>query len=246
MTQEVEAEAPLAVLADAHFSENTPQKLDEFLAFLSRFPGDFQSLVLLGDLFDFWVGVKGPLLPHQQQVTEKIKEVRRLGAAVYYVEGNRDYSISRIDDGSLFDEVIRREGAFLSGGKRLLMAHGDLVNRADWRYRAWRGLSRGVLAPLALRILPSGLMLKLASRVENGLRGANASQRRGFPSRVCRDYADTSFSRGFDAVIVGHFHYEEEIKMYHEGDLKSFYSVPSWRTSGKVLVVDRDGKLEFF
>ena len=127
----------VGVIADAHIGgpggEARPL-VEQLLAL----PGtSCTRLILLGDLFHFWVGDPRYENPEIHAVIEAVRELRRGGLPIDYVEGNRDFFIASGPYGELFDHV-GNETSFTVGGRRVLAVHGDGINAKDRLYRSWR------------------------------------------------------------------------------------------------------------
>ena len=79
-------------ISDTHFNESQPLILQRFIEFLQRNKSSLESVYLLGDLFDVWVGDddSSELI---QKVSHTIAECANAGVKVYFIHGNRDYLI---------------------------------------------------------------------------------------------------------------------------------------------------------
>lgn len=230
-------EAPIALLGDAHLRENDAETV-AFVRFLDGLPGDIRTLAILGDLFAVWIGSADLQRPHHRQVVAALERLRARGCVLLYVEGNHDFFLERIDGGRLFDRLAPDSIELTVSGRRIHLAHGDLVNSRDRQYLAWRGLSKSRPFFAAFSLLPSGARLAIADRLEARLARTNVGFRRGFPFSECEAYAVRRIARGDEILVFGHFHEELRID-YTVGEKRgSVFVLPAWRAGHRYLRID--------
>jgi UDP-2,3-diacylglucosamine hydrolase len=234
----------ILLLGDAHLHEGDPE-LGFFLRFLKSLPSRTSALYLLGDLFDLWIGAEEFLSASHSRVVEALRELRACGVPLTYVEGNRDYHLGRVFRPDPFQEVAGEGTDVAFGSRRIHLAHGDLVNRADRPYRLWRRIAKGPLLLAALRLLPSGTARALARALERGIARTNQRHRARFPEEECRRFALEQLQRGNDTLVLGHFH--EEARREYRGPQGTIevYVLPAWRDGRRSLRIFEDGRAAF-
>jgi UDP-2,3-diacylglucosamine hydrolase len=234
----------LVFVGDVHLDRDDPD-LPAFLAYLRGLARTAGRIVLMGDLFNLWIGSEELEQAHHREVAGCLAALRRAGVETHYLEGNRDYRVARSHAGATFDAV---SGAGLDeswGGRRLFAAHGDLVNAADRQYRLWRRLSRSRTAWLAFSAVPRKRRFAIAERLERSLRGTNRERKAAFPEDAVRGWAAPYFARGYDAVVLGHFHVEREIVHEAGGRPGRIFVLPEWKGSRRHLRVGAGGSIAF-
>lgn len=231
----------LAFVGDAHLSA-IDAPLQDFLRFLDGLGETCARIVLMGDLFDLWIGRPELEEPHHRVVVEKLAQLRRRGVVLRYLEGNRDYRIAAGYTGSAFDDSTDAALEERCGGHRLYATHGDLVNTADRQYRLWRRLSRSRPVWFAFNRIPRSRRLAWANRAERRLRSTNLDFKRRFPEAMVRAYAERSFAQGYDALVLGHFHVERDLAA---GRGRRIFVLPEWKESRRHLEVHPDGAMGF-
>ncbi|HKQ60774.1 MAG TPA: UDP-2,3-diacylglucosamine diphosphatase [Candidatus Polarisedimenticolaceae bacterium] len=234
------ASRTLAFVGDVHLEAGDPA-LPEFLALLERLRSSAARLVLMGDLFDLWIGRAELEGPHHRAVAAKLAELRAAGVVVRYLEGNRDYRVAARHAGAAFDDAGSQGISEAWGGRRLFAVHGDLVNRADRQYRTWRRVSRAAPVWGAFHRLPARWRLALVRRLERRLRSTNLGFKRRFPEDAVRAFAAGPLAHGYDAVVLGHFHVERELV----AGAGRIFVLPEWKGSRRHLEVGADGTLAF-
>ncbi len=234
----------LVFVGDAHIDRDD-EHLDDFVAFLRRLTETTGRLVLIGDLFNLWIGRRELEQPHQRPVLQALEELRRGGVVVRYLEGNRDYRIGPAYSGTALDDSGDRGIVERIGGHSVFAVHGDLANPADRQYRAWRRFSRSAAVWTLFNLLPRTLRLRLAESVEARLRSSNLNFKQRFPEETVREYAAGFFDAGHDIVVLGHFHVERDLSVEAPGPDGRIFVLPEWRSSRRHLRLSRDGRAEF-
>jgi UDP-2,3-diacylglucosamine hydrolase len=232
----------LAFVGDVHLDRDD-RDLAPFLLALDGLGERAGRIILMGDLFNLWIGERRLELPHQAAVADRLASLRRRGVEVVYVEGNRDYGIAEGYLGTAFDRVTGGGAEERWGGRRLFAVHGDLANVADRQYRAWRRLSRSGPFLALFRLVPSGARLRLAERLEARMRSTNLRMKRVFPEARVREYAAPHLARGIDAVVLGHFH--EERRLSAPPAPGEIVVLPDWKSSRRYFRVTGEGRMEF-
>ena len=230
----------LVFIGDVHLDRGDPF-LGRFLEFLERVSRTSGRIVLMGDLFNLWIGRAELEQPHQTAVVTKLEELRERGVFVRYLEGNRDYRIGACYTGRALDDASDSAVVECHGGRRLVAIHGDLANPADRQYRTWRRLSRTRLAWQAFHLLPRRRRLRFAESLERRLRTSNPDFKRSFPEAVVRAYAARLLGPRDDALVLGHFHVEQDLASAHGRVLV----LPDWKSTRRHLRVAPDGEIGF-
>lgn len=235
----------LVFVGDVHLQADDA-RLGPFCGFLERLATSASRLVLLGDLFELWIGQRVLEQPHQTAVLERLAALRAQGLVVRYVEGNRDFRIGPGHAGQALDEATTGGISERFGGRRLWAIHGDLANPADRQYRAWRWLSRSAPVWALYNLLPRRQRLNLAAALEQRMRTTNREFRREFPEAAVRAYAARFLRAGHDAVVLGHFHVERELSAgTPERAGGRVFVLPAWGESRRHLRVSPQGEIDF-
>jgi UDP-2,3-diacylglucosamine pyrophosphatase LpxH len=126
------------------------------------------------------------------------------------------------------------------------LEHGDLINREDRQYRLWRSFSKNPISYFLLAHLPSFLTLRIALRLEKGMKQTNLKNKMRYPDRAVESFSQGLFREGVDLVIVGHFHLEKTIVDSIANRTVLFYNLPGWESGFRYLVIPPDNASPFF
>jgi len=169
--------------------------------------GRCERLVLLGDVFQVWVGAPQYETAHVRAVTAALERLAGRGVPVDYVEGNRDFFIR----GGAYERLFDRVGGevdFTAGGRRYLVVHGDGLDPSDRKYRFWRWLSKNRFSRTIALTLPARWTRRAILRTERGLARTNFKHKIAVPEEVIRDYGRRRLAAGYDRLLLGHYHEE--------------------------------------
>lgn len=221
-------------IADAHLKSPDDPNYRALVRFLESLPPDTDTLFLMGDIFEFWIGNPKPVYEQYRDIVDTLKRVRGRGVRIVYFEGNHDFHL----DGFFRDELqaeVHRGGAELSiGSQRVYLCHGDEINREDYRYRAFRLVLRSRLVKALVPIFSRRLADRAAATLSRRSSDKRAYRRKRWDYRqVLRDFAKERFASGCDAVITGHYHIpmlqaEPEGLLISIGDWITQYSYAQW------------------
>jgi UDP-2,3-diacylglucosamine hydrolase len=210
--------ARVAILADAHLG-GPGGAAEPLVAQLRALPAAGCSrLLLLGDLFQLWIGDRRYETPDIARVAGTLTGLRRQGVRVDYIEGNRDFFLGGSAYRGAFDSV-GTELAFAVGGRRYLALHGDGLDRRDRRYRFWRAVSKSRPSRLAASLVPRRFARRLVFGTERKLSGTNLEHKRSIPEEVLRAYGRRRLAEGHDVLLLGHFH-EARTLAVPEGEVR--------------------------
>ena len=231
-------------VADAHLNQDDDHTR-AFVSLAERAAAENTALFMLGDMFDLWFGAPGRSFSFQEPVIARLRELRRNGLRLYYVEGNRDFYLKRVHEGVTFDVVSEGMMQAAVGPFRLCLSHGDTVNRADLFYRFWKTVSKNSIAYRLLSLIPAPIALPLTKRMERTLKQTNLRFKGDFPEQDCRNFARRAFEQGIDFVILGHFHREFFARFADGHPTRVLAVLPSWREGWRHFYLTAAGDFGF-
>jgi UDP-2,3-diacylglucosamine hydrolase len=193
-------------LADAHLFDPAAGNYQRLLAFLRQNRGRIRHLVLLGDIFDFWVGYRHTVFAPFVPLLEELRQQRETGTELIFVEGNHDFHMGPFFSEFLDCRILPDGGPLQLDDRRIFIAHGDLVNPDDKAYRMLRSALRCQLSRFLLPLVPPDWAWSVARRASR-LSGRRKKGHSAFlPEQALLNFARERFAEGFDTVITGHFH----------------------------------------
>ena len=223
-------------VGDVHLRPGSPDTTRRFLAYLDAARPRLDRLVLLGDIFDYWIG---PRHLEGDDYREAIAAFRRLagtGLEVLFLHGNRDYFVEKSFERATGVRVAGAEVSFELGGRNVLCAHGDFIYNRNPKYTAYRRLMRFGAVRAAVLSIPAGVGKSLA----RGFRGVSRKTTAPYlwSDRDLLDGAAPHFDRGVDVLICGHIHRPTHLECERGGRRRDLYVVGDWDGTGDCVSFD--------
>ncbi len=200
-------------------------------------------LVLLGDIFDLWIGKHDFFANQYPDFIHRIKELCEQGVQVIYFEGNHDLYLKdfwqnlgvQIEDKILHIEIE---------GHKMRLEHGDLANPDDKGYLFLRWLLRTPALKLLEKNLPAAVIQWIGENASKKSRKYTSSLK--WDAReVIRSYVEREAQKeNFDVMITGHLHVKDEYGFQLGNRSVLSINLGSWHDSAKALQVTNDD-LEF-
>lgn len=232
------AEGGVAVFADAHLGQAEGDG-DDFLDALEEVSGrGFRTVVLLGDIFHYFIGSPKLETPLIRRVLDAWDGLAARGVELRYVEGNRDFFLRGTRWARAFAAYGDTDGLAV-GSRRYAFVHGDRVNTRDLPYRFWRRLSKNPLSRAALGLIPGPLARQIVARTEARLYRTNFRHKRVLPDAELVREGARARAAGYDELLVGHFHVEKR----YEREEGVAYVLPAWLEERRHAEIDPDGTL---
>jgi UDP-2,3-diacylglucosamine hydrolase len=203
---EIELRAGARVIADLHLDLGDPESVAPFLEFLTGLRSCPQ-LVVLGDLFDVWVGPAQMSVGEAPRVLGALAGLAHHGTQLVVVHGNRDFLLERhfaerVGATLLPDGFVAR----LPDGSRMLCLHGDTLCTKDKGYQRLRRVLRSrPLLWLAPR-LPYWFARALARRLRRASVRAIAAKLPDEKSIQRDAVVDAAREHRASIVLCGHAH----------------------------------------
>lgn len=85
----------------------------------------------------------------------------------------------------------------------------------------------------------------MAEALESRMRASNPAFKGWFPEQAVRDYAASFLARGHDALVLGHFHVERDLKALPPSPPGRILVLPEWKGSRRHLRVTPEGDIRF-
>ena len=234
------SEKPVYVVSDTHLGAVPRETERAFRGFLDHVATHAQSLLINGDLFDFWFEYRHVILREHFRVVASLADVVDAGVKVWFVGGNHDAWAGSFLRDEVGVELLNGPVEMTLGGRRALVAHGDGVGSGDLKYRALKAVIRHPVSIGAFRVLHPDFgrwVAGRASRTEHRAGGdAAASGRAAYIRRWAEERlrADPAL----ELVLAGHAH----VASIDEVEPGRFYvNSGDWLGSFDYVVLPADG-----
>lgn len=228
------------VIADLHLAPLGDARTAAFERDCAALAG-VPRLVILGDLFDVWVGRRQERLEGAVRVRDALAALTRSGTEVDLVPGNRDALLDRHFAESC-GASFHREGFVgrTPDGRRSACVHGDALCTQDHGYQRLRRTLRSPFVRALARWVPLAVARRIGARV----RAESEARKPGKlgHEKSIRTAAVVELATRVDAsvVVCGHAH------VHRDDDLDGvrWIVVGAWREGAcDRLSVRRDGSI---
>jgi UDP-2,3-diacylglucosamine hydrolase len=133
---------PALFISDLHLSEDRPAANERFFSFIEETASTADSLYILGDFFEYWIGDDDLAYPFNAVIAGVLRELSRSGVALYVMHGNRDFLIGKGFCDATGATLLEDPTVVELDGEKTLLMHGDTLCTDDVDYQAWRRTAR--------------------------------------------------------------------------------------------------------
>ena len=127
-------------ISDLHLTPKRPATTDLFFDFLRSEAVAADSLYILGDLFEFWVGDDADEFIGHAVVCTALRELSDTGVPVYFMHGNRDFLVGEGFAGKTGCEILDDPTTITLQEQNILLAHGDSMCTDDTAHQHFRSV----------------------------------------------------------------------------------------------------------
>ena len=124
----------IAFISDLHLEPIENSRLKTFYDLLLRAQSEFNSLYIIGDLFEYWIG-DDDHNPINKNIIQNIKNATDNGLNIFLIHGNRDFLLgSKFEEMTgiqIIDDMTVIEDEFC----KIMVSHGDVFCTDDIEYQ---------------------------------------------------------------------------------------------------------------
>jgi UDP-2,3-diacylglucosamine hydrolase len=228
-------------LSDSHLCPSHPRVTELFLQFARDTAPHAESLYILGDLFEYWIGDDDLADPFNASIAHTLRKISDDGVKLYFMHGNRDFLLGEkfaaACGGTLLDDPLLID----LHGTQTLLTHGDALCTADTEYQAFRKQVRD--SEFQKQFLAKPLSERRAT-VEN-LRAQSEQQKKIKPMGIM-DVTESAVhdllrQYHYPRLIHGHTHRPALHQHQVDGKTCERYVLKDWNETGGYLRCDTNG-----
>ena len=227
------------VIADLHLSPERPDITQCFFDFLNQEKNRHQSLYILGDLFEAWVG-DDDLNTFTLSVAEAIEAFSRT-TPVFFIHGNRDFLLGK--------KFAKRCGMILLPevevidlyGKKTVIMHGDTLCTRDVGYQKFRKKSRSWWWQGIMKSLPLFVRRNIAENYRKKSAMATAEKSQEIMDVTPQEVVNCLEQYHSQLLIHGHTHRPAVHELTANKQPALRVVLGDWYEQGAWLKVTREG-----
>lgn len=149
-------------ISDLHLSADQPQLTQLFLQFLATKAVHAETLYILGDFFEVWIG-DDERTELQIQIETALKKLTDSGIKVFLMHGNRDFMLGNEFCLASGCQLISDPFTIQLYGQQILLLHGDSLCTKDTLHMYFRRFTRNKIIRAFYLALPLAIRKNIAS-----------------------------------------------------------------------------------
>jgi UDP-2,3-diacylglucosamine hydrolase len=227
-------------IADLHLAQNRPDITTCFLRFLKGEAIKAQTLYILGDLFEAWIGDDDDSA-YLTTIAKALTTLSNSGTAIYYIHGNRDFLLG--------ERFARKSGMTLLPeidlidlyGQDVVIMHGDTLCTRDIAYQKFRKKSRSWWWQAVIKSLPLFIRKKMASDYRKKSAAATATKTQEIMDVTPQEVVKCLEGYQSQLLIHGHTHRPATHELIANGKNAQRIVLGDWYEQGAWLKVTPAG-----
>lgn len=227
-------------ISDLHLDPDRPVITALFLDFLQQRAAGAETLYILGDLFEAWIGDDDDARLGRE-VAGGLKDLTTQGVPVYLIHGNRDFLVGERFAAASGVHLLPEATVIDLYGTPTLIMHGDTLCTDDLTYQAFRAQVRSPQWQAQLLTRPLAERRQIARQLREGSQQATQQKADDItdvnPDEVIRIMREYGVSR----LIHGHTHRPAIHNLLIDGKPAQRIVLGDWYEQGSVLNCDATG-----
>lgn len=224
-------------ISDLHLSEDTPEIEAALVALLQREAG-FDSLVILGDFFEAWVGDDDDA-PLAVRIKTLLQALADDGVQLLIARGNRDFMLGEKFANDIGGTLLQDETVLEIAGQPTLLLHGDTLCTDDVDYQQFRTLVHSADWQAEMMSKPLLERRELARQLRSMSIDAASNKPEDIMDVNAQAVATAMQAAGVVRMIHGHTHRPAR----HETDEGERVVLGDWTTQQGWLLREREATL---
>ncbi|MDY7565686.1 UDP-2,3-diacylglucosamine diphosphatase [Pseudomonas sp. RTC3] len=230
----------ILLISDLHLEEQRPDITRAFLELLDGRARTAESLYILGDFFEAWIG-DDAMSPFQLSICQALRALSDSGTLVFLMHGNRDFMIGKAFCKAAGCTLLKDPSVVQLNGEPVLLMHGDSLCTRDEAYMRMRRYLRNPLTLWVLRHLPLGTRHKLARKLRSESRAQTRMKANDIVDVTPEEIPRIMAQYGVRTLIHGHTHRPAIHKLLIGNDAAKRIVLGDWDRQGWALQVDEQG-----
>lgn len=157
LNKHLHLEGSVWIASDIHLSTSIPKTCEAFFNWLTQATEQAQHIILLGDIFNYWVGDDCPSFP-LATFQEKLAHAT---SQLYLMPGNRDFLMGDQLAQTLGAQLLPEVCILTQSEQQFILLHGDSLCTDDKAFMRFRRLTHSSIIQKCFLSLPMSWRQKL-------------------------------------------------------------------------------------
>lgn len=230
----------ILLISDLHLEEGRPDITRAFLGLLAGRARTAESLYILGDFFEAWIG-DDAMSPFQRSICQALRALSDSGTKVFLMHGNRDFMIGKAFCKAAGCTLLKDPSVVNLNGEPVLLMHGDSLCTRDEAYMRMRRYLRHPLTLWVLRHLPLSTRHRLARKLRSESRAQTRMKANDIVDVTPDEVLQVMMESGVKTLIHGHTHRPAVHDVQLDGTTAQRIVLGDWDREGWLLQIDEQG-----
>lgn len=230
----------ILLISDLHLEEGRPDITRAFLDLLNGRAREAESLYILGDFFEAWIG-DDAMSPFQRSICQALRALSDSGTRLFLMHGNRDFMIGQAFCKAAGCTLLKDPSVVNFNGEPVLLMHGDSLCTRDEAYMRMRRYLRHPLTLWVLRHLPLSTRHKLARKLRNESRAQTRMKASDIVDVTPEEVPRVMNDSGVKTLIHGHTHRPAVHDVQLGETTAQRIVLGDWDREGWLLQIDEQG-----
>lgn len=192
-------------ISDLHLQAAREDLAQALYNFLETELNDNDTLYILGDFFDAWIGDDEDH-SFYQNIKEKLRTLADRNITTYFMHGNRDFLVQSGFADETKVTLIEDPCTINIGDKKVLLMHGDSLCTRDIEYLAFRQQVRSVAWQQTVLAVPLAQRRIMAAELRKKSMSMNSNKAEDIMDVTPEEVAKKIAEHQADLLIHGHTH----------------------------------------
>lgn len=221
-------------ISDLHLDEQRPAISRAFFQFLENNAKNAETLYILGDFFESWIGDDD-----QSELIEQTRQALRAlvdsGTKVAIMHGNRDFLLGEGFCRSIGATLLSDPSIIDLNGKKTLLMHGDSLCTTDSEYIQFRAMARSTAWQKEVLAKPLEERRALAQQLRMASKEANSNKAEDIMDVTTSEVIRVMQEHDCMRLIHGHTHRPARHPLTIGGKTAERIVLGDWDTFGWAL-----------
>lgn len=228
-------------ISDLHLTPERPLPVQLFQRFIIEVAQNAQSLYILGDFFEAWVGDDNLAEAFNQDIATALNSLAAQGVKVFFLAGNRDFLVGPAFAKAAGLTLLPDPTQIDLYGIATLLAHGDQFCTDDDTYQAFRRQVRDPAWQQQFLAQPLPQRLALAAALRERSEHAKAGKKPEIMDVNAAAIRAAAEIYPVSRIIHGHTHRPARHEITLNGKTVERWVLPDWYETGGYLACDERG-----
>lgn len=229
----------IRLISDLHLHPGAPEVTEGFLHWLEQRASDTDTLYILGDCFDAWIGDDLLDLADSDptgsatlatRVASALQCLSAEGTDIFIMHGNRDFLLGKRFADAAGARLLNDPSVVELGGSKVLLMHGDSLCTRDSAYMAFRQQARDPEWQRQILAMPVTERIALARQLREQSGEANSNKADDIMDVTPDEVIHTMRQYGVTTLIHGHTHRPAVHELDVDGELAERYVLGDWHS----------------